>query len=107
MIPIWILDKRGGQCSIDQPVDRGEGGGGVGQALRIMGKNYIPFLHRHAQSLQRFTEIEQVNACNTQVLKVEHLYIVREFEYGIWVSSPSVPRKLHVAEYSNKPKCMF
>ena len=48
------------------------------------------------------------NAWNTFVLRVEHPYIVRNLEKSLdMVSSPSMPRKLHVADCSRKSKYMF
>ena len=46
-----------------------------------------------------------INARNTFVLRVEHPYIVRN--PWVWVSSPSMLRKLHVVDCSRKPKYMF
>ena len=48
------------------------------------------------------------NAWNTFVLRIKHLYIVSKSEKSLDMeSSPSMPRKLHVAECSTKPKYMF
>ena len=48
-----------------------------------------------------------INAWNTFVLRVEHLYMCIVRNPWIWVSPPSIPRKLHVDDCSSKPKYMF
>ena len=42
-----------------------------------------------------------INAWNAFVLRVEHPYIVRK---SIWVSPPSMARKLHVADCRQQTK---
>ena len=101
-------------------VDSYVSGGG-----RTSSKKHVKKLHSiltYVESSQGFTEIKQVsarsiqvcrgsmgfNAWNTFVLRVEHPHIVRKLEKSLkWVSSPSIPRKLHVADCSRKPKYMF
>ena len=66
---------------------------------------------RYAESSQRLNKealiasLPGINAWSTFDLRVEHPYIVRN--PWIWVSPPSMLRKLHVTNYSSKPKCVL
>ena len=90
------------------------------QGGKTSSKERVKKLHsilRYVESSRGFTEIKQVSPCsiqvcrgsidawNTFVLRIEHPYIVRN--PWIWVSPPSMLRKMHVANCSRKPKCIF